>query len=156
MGCISVDLNIEDMSATGKGMVRTLDLRLVFRSALEVYRDMVRVGVIILVSYSRYYAELLLVSAGEAAGETFCWGSQYTIVVLICLAELVDLAAHERYDAQTKFLCFRGFSMMLSYEGDKAFCQTYESYTEGSVVDHAFDGVIVLKFLAVHPKGSHQ
>ena len=39
---ISVDLYIEDMSATGESVVRTLDLRLVLRSTFVVDRHMVR------------------------------------------------------------------------------------------------------------------
>ena len=41
MGCVSVDLNVEDVSTTCECMVRTLDLRLMLRSTLVVYRDVI-------------------------------------------------------------------------------------------------------------------
>ena len=156
MGCISVDFDIEDVSATGECVVWSFDLRLVLRSTFEIYRHMVRVGIIVLVSYSRDDSELLSVATGETSGKTFCRGSEHAVVMLVCLAELVDLAAHEGHDAEAELLSLGRLSVMLSDKGDEGFCQSDETDTESTMVDHSLDGVVVTELLAVHPKGAHQ
>ena len=65
VGRIAVNLHIEDVSATGEGMVRCLDFRLVLRSTFIIYRHMVGVGVVVLVGYAGDDAELLLVCPCE-------------------------------------------------------------------------------------------
>ena len=46
--------------------------------------------------------------------------------------------------------------MMLSGKGNQGLGKSDETDAECSVVDHGFDGVVVGKFLAVKPEGSHE
>ena len=153
---ISVDLDIEDVSTTCECVVRSLDLCLVLRSTLEVYRHMVGVCIVILVCDARDDAELLLVATCEAACKALSRSSEHAVVVLVSLAELVDLASHEGNDAESEFLCLCRFSVVLADEGDECLCESDESDTECSVVDYSLDCVVVSKLLAVKPKRTHQ
>ena len=101
---ISVDLDIEDVSAACESVVWTLDLSLVLWSTFVIYRHMVRVCIVILVCHAGDDAELLLVTACETACKALCRGCEHAVVVLVCLAELVDLAAHEGHDAESELL----------------------------------------------------
>ena len=85
MCCITVDLHVEYVSAAGQGMVRTLDLGLVLRSTFVVDRHVVGVGVVILVCYTRDYAELLLVSSCETSCKTFSRSREHTVIVSVGL-----------------------------------------------------------------------
>ena len=83
MGCVSVDLHIEDMSSAGESVIWSFDFCLVLRSTFVIYRHMVRVGVVILVSDSWDDAELLLVAAGETACKAFCRSCEDAEVVRV-------------------------------------------------------------------------
>ena len=104
MCCISVDLDIEDVSTACECVVWTLDLSLVLRSTLVVYRHVVGVCIVVLVSDAWDDTECLLVTAGEAACKTLGRSSEHTEVVLVCLTELVHLASHKGNDAETELL----------------------------------------------------
>ena len=67
MGCVAINFYIEDVSATCECMIWCLNLSLVLRCALVIYRDMVGVGVVVLVCNSRKYAELLAVASCESS-----------------------------------------------------------------------------------------
>ena len=104
MSGVSVDLHIEDMSAAGKGMVWSFNLRLVLRCTFIIYRHMVGVGVVVLVRNARDYAEFLLVASCETACKALRRSCKNAVVVFVCLAELVDLASHECHNAESEFL----------------------------------------------------
>ena len=133
---VTVDLHIEDVATTSECMVRTLDLSLVLRSTLVVHRHVVGVCVIFLICNARDNAEFLLVETCESACEALCRSCKNTVVVLICFSELVHLAPHEGYYADTEFLSLRTFAMVLSGEGDKCLCKSDEADTESSMVDY--------------------
>ena len=63
---ISVNLDIEYVSAAGECVVRTFNLSLVLRSTFIIYWHVVGVGVIVLVSNARDDSEFLLVAPCEA------------------------------------------------------------------------------------------
>ena len=141
VGGVAVNLDIEYVSAACQFVVRCLDLGLVARRAVVVYRNVVGVCVIDLISNSGDDAEGFAVFGGELAGQAFGRGGEYREVVLILFAVLIGAASHMRYDTQTQFLRFLIFAVMVSGECDKTFGQTDESDAEGSVVDNGFDGV---------------
>ena len=72
VGRVTIDLDIEDVSATCECVVWSLDLSLVLRGTFIIYRHMVGIRVIILVRNARYDSELLPVTSGEASCKTFC------------------------------------------------------------------------------------
>ena len=76
--------------------------------------------------------------------------------MLVCLAELVDLASHEGHDAESELLSLRRFAVVLADQGDQSLCKSDESYTEGSMVDDRFDGIVLAELLAVQPQCTHQ
>ena len=106
MCCVTVDLYIEDVSSSCESVVRSFDLGLVLRCTFIIYRHVVRIGIVVLVSHARDYAEFLLVRACESASKAFCRCGEDAVIVLVCLAELIDLAAHECHDAESEFLGF--------------------------------------------------
>ncbi len=71
VGRVAVNLNIEDVTATGKRMVGRLDFCLVAGAAVVVNRHVVGVGVVYFIGNARQYAECLAVFARELAGEAF-------------------------------------------------------------------------------------
>ena len=64
---VTVDFHIEDMSSTGKIVVRSLYLSLVLRCTFVVYGDVVGVGIVFLVRNSRKDTEFLPVKSGESS-----------------------------------------------------------------------------------------
>ena len=94
MSRVAVDLHIEDMSAAGHLMIGSLHLGLMTGGTLIVDGHMVGVGVIVTIRHSRNLAELLPVLLRELATESLCGCSQYGVVVMVLLAEVVDALTH--------------------------------------------------------------
>ena len=61
VGCITVNLNVEDVSAAGEVVVRSFDFSLVLRGTFVIDRYMVGIGLVILVGNARDDTEFLLV-----------------------------------------------------------------------------------------------
>ena len=101
MGGIAVNLHIEDMSAAGHLVVRGLNLRLVTGRAPVIYRHMVGVCVIILVSDSGDDTESLSVSLRELARQSLSRSGKNGIIMIIHLAIVVGAASHMAHDSQT-------------------------------------------------------
>ncbi len=118
VGRVAVDLDIEDVAASGQRMIGRLDLGLMARRTVIVDRHMVGVGVVILVGHARNHAERLAVFLGEFARETLGRSGEDGIVVLVFLAELVDAAAHVAHDLQTERLRLLALAMVLARQGD--------------------------------------
>ena len=64
MGGIAIYFHIEDVAAAGEGVIGSLDLGLVARAALLIYRYVVTVGVIVAVGNSLDDAEAVAVGTG--------------------------------------------------------------------------------------------
>lgn len=139
---ITVNLHIEDVTATGQVVIWSLDLSLVLDGALVVNRHVVRVGIVCLVCHALDLAETLLVDTGEAAREALSWGSEDGIVVLIAVAELVGLLLHGADDTETELLSLVALAVVLATEGNQTLCQADESDTERTLVDDWCDGVV--------------
>ena len=75
VGSIAVYFYIEDVAATGQVMVRSLNLCLLQRCALVVYRHVVGVGIVITVGNARDDAKLLAVLLGKLAAQALGWSS---------------------------------------------------------------------------------
>ena len=67
VGGVTVYLHIEDVSAAGQLMIRSLHFRFVAGAAFVVYGHVVGVGVVVTVRNARQAAELLAVYTGELA-----------------------------------------------------------------------------------------
>ncbi len=105
VGSIAVNLYIEDVTATGQVVVRSLDLCLLQGCTLVIYRHVVRVGIVIAVGNARDDAKLLAVLLGELTAQALGWSSQDGVVVVILLAEFVGTVAHVGNNLQTQLLC---------------------------------------------------
>ena len=71
MGGVAIDFHIEDMTSTGKLVVRGFYLCFVSWRAMIVDGDMVGVGIIILVGHSFDASESFAVYLGEFSGKPF-------------------------------------------------------------------------------------
>ena len=76
--------------------------------------------------------------------------------MLVGLGKAVDLFGHVGDDAQTQFLGFLAFAVMLADEGDEAFRQADEADGKRTLVEHGLDGVVLVKFLAAKPQAGHK
>ena len=153
---IAVYLHVEDVSATGECMVRSLHLSLVQGRALVVNGHMVGVGIVVLVSNAGDDAELLLVELGKAAGKTLGRSGQNAVVMLVAVAELQHTVAHVGDYLQTQFLTLLALAVVLASEGDKALCQTNETDTQCTLVDDGGDSLVGSKVLATYPQTAHE
>ena len=156
VGSIAVYFYIEDVAATGQVVVRSLDLSLLQRCTLVVYRHMVGVGIVITVGNARDDAKLLAVLLGKLAAQALGWSSQHGVVVVILLAEFVGTVAHVGHDLQTQLLSFLALAVVLADERLEALCQSDESDTQSSVVDNALYGVGRVQLVSAHPEILHQ
>ena len=116
VGSVAVNLYIEDVAATGQVVVRSLDLSLLQRCTLVVYRHVVGVGIVVAVCNARDNAKLLAVLLGKLAAQALGWGSQHGVVVVIFLAEFVGTVAHVGHDLQTQLLSFLALAVVLADE----------------------------------------
>ena len=67
VSCISINLDIEDMSTTGEVMVRSFNLCLMAHAALVIDWHMVGIGVIVLVGHTLDDAVAFLVDTSETS-----------------------------------------------------------------------------------------
>ena len=156
MGSVAVNLYIEDVAATGQVVVRSLDLCLLQRCTLVVYRHVVGVGIVVAVCNAWDDAKLLAVLLGKLAAQALGWGSQHGVVVVIFLAEFVGTVAHVGHNLQTQLLSFLALAVVLADERLEALCQSDESDAQCTVVDDALDGVRRLQLVSAHPEILHQ
>ena len=129
MGGITVDLHVEDMSATRQVVIRCLDLSLMTSRALVIHGHVVGVGIVVAIGDTRDDAKLLAILLRELATKTLGGGGQHGVVVVIAVAELVDTVAHVGDDLQTKFLRLGTLAMMLARKSHQTLCQTDEADT---------------------------
>ena len=101
VGCITINLYIEDVAATGQIVVRCLYLCLFHGGALVIYWHVVTVGIVIAVGNARDNAKLLAVFLGELTAQSLGWCSEDRVVVMILLAELVCTVAHVGHNLQS-------------------------------------------------------
>ena len=90
VGSIAVDLDIEDVATACQLMIGCLHLCLMAGRALIVNGHVVGVGVVVAVGDSLQRTELLTVALGKLSCQSLCGGSQYGIIMVILVAELVD------------------------------------------------------------------
>jgi hypothetical protein len=114
VGGIAVNLYVEDMSATGYLVIRSLYLCLVTGRALVVHRYVVGVGVIITVGDAWDATELQTVFLGEFSAEAFCRCGEYGVIMVIPLTEIVYTLTHVFDNLQTQFLTLLTFPMVLA------------------------------------------
>ena len=85
MGCIAVNLDIEDVTTTGEVVIWSLNLGLVTCTALVVYRYVVAVCIVVAVGNASDYAKAFAIATCETSRETLGWSFQNTVVMLILL-----------------------------------------------------------------------
>ena len=156
VGGVTVNLDIEDMSATGQLMVGSLDLGLVLGRALVIDRHVVAVGIIDFVGHSGDFAEVLAVTTGELARETLGRRCQHTVVVLVALAELVDTVAHIGDNLDTQLLCLVALAVMMAHEGNQALGKADKADAQGALVDDTFHTVVGAEFAGTVPQLRHE
>ena len=156
VGRITIDLDIEDVTATSQLMVGRLDFSLVLGRALIVNRHVVAVGIVDLVGHAGDFSEVFAVATGKLAAESLGRSGQHAVVVLVALAKLVDTVAHIGHDADAQLLSLVALAMVVSREGDQAFCQTDEADTQRALVDDALDLVIRAELAGTIPQLRHQ
>ena len=94
MSGITVNLHVEDVSAAGQVMIGGFDFSFMAGTAFIVHRNVVGIGVVITICNAWQATEFLAVYAGELARQTFGRSSQYTIIMLILIRELVSSGKH--------------------------------------------------------------
>lgn len=92
VGCISIDLYIEDMPSAGQIMVRSFYFCFMPGTASIIDRHMIRVRVIFPVGHSRDDSETLFILLSESPAQSFGRSSQYTIIVLPALRKFIALS----------------------------------------------------------------
>ena len=114
VGCVAVNLYVEDVSATGEFVIGSFHLCFVKSRAVVIDGNVIGVRVVVAVRYAGQDAELCAVALGEAASQTFCRSCQDAVVVLIAFAELIGSVAHIGDDLQAELLCFLAFAVMFA------------------------------------------
>ena len=156
MCSITVDLHVEDVSATCQIVIRSLDLGLMTGRALVIYRHMVGVGVIVAIRDTRNDTELLTILLRELTAEALGRCSQHRIVMMITITELVHSITHVSDDLQTQFLTLGTLAMVFSCKSHQTFSQTYETYTQRTLINDTLNGIHRSQFLGTDPKTLHQ
>ena len=156
VGGITVNLDVEDVTATSQFVIGSLDLGLVLGRALVIDGHMVAVGVIDLVGHTGNLAEVLAVAAGEFAAETLGGRGKDTIVVLVALAELVNAVAHIGNDLDTQLLCLVTLTVVMSREGNQTLSKANEANAQRTLVDDALHLVVGLEFAGTVPQLRHE
>ena len=149
---VTVNLYIEDVATACEVMIRSLNLGLMARTALEVYRYVVAVCIVVTVGNTLDDTVTLAVAACETAREALGWSSKDTIVVLVLLGEVVCTVTHVSDDAQTEFLCLLALTVMLAHKCNKTLGKTDETDTQCTLVDYRRNCVVRLQFLATEPQ----
>ena len=114
---VSIDLDVEDVTAAGQLVVGRLDFGLMLWRALVINGNVVTVGVINLVGNSGDLTEVLAVAAGELAAEPLGRRGKHAIVVTVALAELVNAVTHIGYNLDAQLLSLVTLAMMMTHEG---------------------------------------
>ena len=138
---VAVNLHVENMSTARQVMVGSFHLGLVAGGAFVVDGHMVGVGIVVAVCDAGNAAELLAVLLGELAAETLGRRSQYRIVMVIALTELVDAVAHVCDNPQAQLLRLLALAVMLARQCHKTFGQSDESDAERALVDDRLHGI---------------
>ena len=94
---VTVDLDIEYVSAARERVIGSLHLGLVFGRAAIIDGHVVRIGIINLVGNTFQLAEILAVAARELARQTLGGGGQHAEVMAVTLRELGRAVAHAAY-----------------------------------------------------------
>ena len=98
MGSVAIHLYVKDMAATSQIMIRSFHFGFMTGAALVIYRDVIRVRIIIPIRDTGERSELLTIFSRELAGQAFCRSCQYAIIVLVLLRELVGAIPDIRND----------------------------------------------------------
>lgn len=98
VGCISIDLYIEDMPSAGQIMVRSFYFCFMPGTASIIDRHMIRVRVIFPVGHSRDDSETLFILLSESPAQSFGRSSQYTIIVLPALRKFIRFIPETGYN----------------------------------------------------------
>ena len=117
---------------------------------------MVGVGVIVAIRDTRDDTELLTVLLRELTAEALGRCSQHRIVMMITITELVHSITHVSDDLQTQFLTLGTLAMVFSCKSHQTFSQTYETYTQRTLINDTLDGIHRSQFLGTDPKTLHQ
>ena len=124
--------------------------------ALIVHRHMVRVGIVVTIRHAWDGTELLAVLLRELTAQTLCGCGKHRVVMMILLAEIVDALTHITDNLQSQFLTLSTLTMMLTRKGNETLCQSDETDAEGTLIDHALDGIIRFQLIGTDPEALHQ
>ena len=103
---------------------------------------MVGVGIIIAIGNSRQHTKLFAVFCRKLTGKSFRRSSQYAVIMLILFGILISAITNVSNNPQAQFLRKGIFAMMFAGQCYQTFCQTNESNTQCSLVDHRSDRII--------------
>ena len=156
VGSVAIDLHIEDVTAAGHLMIGRLDLGLVTGTALVIDGHVVGVRIVVTVCDTGNDTELLTVFLRELTTQALCRRSQYGVIMVVTLAEVVDALAHVAHDLQSQLLCLLALTVMLARQGYQALCQSDEADAECSLVDDALYSVRRLQLVSTDPETLHQ
>ena len=152
MSGIAINLNIENMSASGQVMIRRLDLGLMPRWTLVVYRHVVGIGVIVTVSNALYNAKVLAVTLGKPATQSLGRCCQHAIVMMILFSKVIATVAHICHYPQSQLLRLFALAMVNADKSLQTLGEPDEAYAEGTLIDDALYGIISFQLLTSKPK----
>ena len=117
---------------------------------------MVGVGVVITIGNSWDHTKLLTVFLRKLTTQALSRRSQYRVVMMILLAEVVDTLTHITHDLQTKRLTLFALTMMLTRKRYQALCQSNETDTQCTLIDHTLYRIVGTEFVGTDPQTLHQ
>ena len=121
LGRIAVQLNIADVTAVGKRVIRRFAANLLKRANREIHRNMERVGVLLTVGHAFDQAIPLAVNLHKPSGQTFGRGRNEREVEVIFLRCLVHAVPHVLDDLKAQVLCFLAFAVVDAQKCFQAF-----------------------------------
>lgn len=135
VSCVTIDLHVEDMASTGQSVIRSLDTSFMCGAAMIVDRNMVGVGIIVLIGYTGNDTKRLAVGSRKLTRKALGRSGQNREVVAITLGELINTAAHVTHNSESQGLRLLTLAMMLTCQGNKTLGKTYETDAESTLID---------------------
>ena len=151
MGGITINLNIEDVSATRHLVIGCLDLSLMARTTFVIYGHVVRIGIVVTVRHTRNHAKLLAVLLRKLTRKALSRCCQNRVIMVVALTELISSFTHIAYYLQSQFLSLSTLAVMLADKCHQTLCQSNKSNAQCALVDDTLDGVHWAQFVSANP-----
>ena len=148
---ITVDLHIENMSATRQVVIGSLHLCLMTGRTLVIDRHVIGVRIVVAIRHTGDHTELLTVFLSEFSTQALCRCCEYGVVMVITVTELIDPVTHIGDNFQTQCLTFLTLTMMLTRQCHQTLCQSDETDTKCTLVDDTLHCVHRTQFVCTDP-----